>query len=295
MTPARPPESQKRRRPSWASGVWLVPLAAAVGIAYFVHHELAKEGPLIEISFVNGSGLEPVKTDLKYRGVKVGEVRSVDLSADLKRVVAKVRLQKTAAALARGGSLFWIVRPTLMAGQVKALGAVVTGPYIEAVPGDGPPSDHFEGLEEPLAVEGRLRALEIHVLSDRQTSFQLGAPVYYGAIKVGAVAESALTDDATGVRSRLVIERPYEALVRTNSQFWNAGGIHFHLGLKGLDVSAESLTSLLAGGIAFATPNSPGPLAKDGAQFTLSTKPKDGWKKWSPKIPLGAQPPESER
>ena len=47
---------------------------------------------------------------------------------------------------------------------------------------------------------------------------------------------------------------PHDQLVRDDSRFWNASGFDVSLGAGGVDVSVESLQSLLAGGIAFDTP-----------------------------------------
>jgi paraquat-inducible protein B len=44
--------------------------------------------------------------------------------------------------------------------------------------------------------------------------------------------------------------------VRENPVFWNASGVGVHFGLfSGAEIHTESLKSILAGGIAFATPD----------------------------------------
>jgi hypothetical protein len=68
--------------------------------------------------------------------------------------------------------------------------------------------------------------------------------------------------------------------VRSNSVFWNAGGISADLGLHGLHVHAESLKALLSGGVAFATPPKPGHTVKAGSVFKLHAEAKDDWHKW---------------
>jgi paraquat-inducible protein B len=51
-----------------------------------------------------------------------------------------------------------------------------------------------------------------------------------------------------------------------------------------VDISAQSFKSLIVGGIAFATPTTPGPVAPAGSVFTLNDKMDDKWSKWSPTI-----------
>jgi paraquat-inducible protein B len=68
--------------------------------------------------------------------------------------------------------------------------------------------------------------------------------------------------------------------VRSNSVFWNAGGISAGLGLRGLHVHAESLKALLSGGVTFATPPRPGQRAGEGSVFALHAEAKDDWLGW---------------
>ena len=75
--------------------------------------------------------------------------------------------------------------------------------------------------------------------------------------------------------------------MRSNTRFWNASGVTADLGLTGLHVHTESLSALLAGGIAFATPDKPGRPAAAGSVFELYDKPEKQWLRWSPRIWIG--------
>ena len=52
----------------------------------------------------------------------------------------------------------------------------------------------------------------------------------------------------------MFIEPAYANLVRKHTRFWNASGISIDADLSGVKVRSESLASIVAGGIAFATP-----------------------------------------
>jgi hypothetical protein len=80
-------------------------------------------------------------------------------------------------------------------------------------------------------------------------------------------------------------------LVRDNTVFWNASGITADLGLTGLHVHAESLKSLLAGGIAFATPPTPGHRVSDGSVFRLHSEAKKDWLEWEADFEPGKDDP----
>jgi len=100
------------------------------------------------------------------------------------------------------------------------------------------------------------------------------------------VAYFVLGADSTVVEIHALIEPAFAPLVRTDSQFWNAGGIYVSLKFFGIDVSAENFKSLFIGGIAFATPSSPGILASNHSIFPLNEKADDKWLKWSPVIEI---------
>jgi paraquat-inducible protein B len=94
------------------------------------------------------------------------------------------------------------------------------------------------------------------------------------------------------VRGRIQTE--YAPLVRSDSVFWNAGGIEMHVGLiHGLDIRAESAKALLSGAIEMATPDKYGPAAANGTSYSLQEKPLPDWKKWNPDIALQLEPEAS--
>ena len=110
-------------------------------------------------------------------------------------------------------------------------------------------------------------------------------------MRIICIEEHALDPDiAKAAQPALQLEAPYIGLVRTNSKFWNAGGIDIRLGLfKGAEISAESAQTLLGGGIEFATPPEASEAVSNGVVFDLNDKPKDAWKEWAPAIPLHLQ------
>jgi hypothetical protein len=66
--------------------------------------------------------------------------------------------------------------------------------------------------------------------------------------------------------------------------FWNSSGISADFGLSGLHLHAESLESLLTGGVAFATPDSSGHAVKAGSVFKLHPEFKEKWLAWDPPL-----------
>lgn len=79
-----------------------------------------------------------------------------------------------------------------------------------------------------------------------------------------------------------------------NSKFWNAGGIHVHIGLTGADISAQSAETLVSGGVDVATPDTNQKPAVAATAFRLYDKPEDAWLGWAPRIQLEEIPKNPE-
>src|SRR5690349_5559480 len=98
-----------RMRSNWY--VWLFPLFA-VGISVWLFMDFYKQrGPDVRILFEDASSIQPEKTQVRFRGVTVGQVRNVTISEDNKDVIAHVRLHRDARHLAVEGTKFWVVVP----------------------------------------------------------------------------------------------------------------------------------------------------------------------------------------
>ena len=266
------------------SPVWLVPLVAAVVAGWLVFENVQKMGPLITIEFNDGNEVEANQTTIRYRGVKVGAVRSIKLAADQRHVEVRARLENSAKDLAREGSVFWIVRPEVGATGLRGLDTIVSGPYIQVQPGTGKEQSHFIGADGPPLLDGSEGGLEIVVTTPELGTLNIGSPVYYRGMEAGEVKYFVLSADSQVVDVHLLIKTNFTQLVRTDSQFWNAGGININLRFLGINISAESFKSLVIGGIAFATPSAPGPQATNRATFPLNEKLDEKWLKWSPVI-----------
>lgn len=243
--------------------VWMVPaVAALIGLSMLLHAWLSA-GPEIAITFRTAAGLEAGKTPVKYRDVTVGVVSSIALGQDGSRVVATVSLDKSAASLVRADTRFWVVRPRIGVGGVSGIDTLLTGAYIGLDKGTSTETGKvFAGLETPPAVIGGMPGKSFTLDTDDLGSLDIGSPVYYRHIQVGRVTAYDFSRDGQGVRLSIFVDAPYDRFVRKSTRFWNASGIDVSLSASGLKLNTQSLATVVAGGIAFATP--PGE-AKDPA------------------------------
>jgi paraquat-inducible protein B len=276
------------KEPSGFSLIWLVPLVAAVIACWLVWEQLRQMGPTIFVQFRDGTGLVANQTIVKYRGVRVGSVSSVELSTNIQQVEVRIRLDRTAAALARSGSVFWVVRPEVGASGLHGLETIVSGPYIQVQPEDeqGKAQKYFVGLGEAPILPSTDGGKEFILSSSSVRSLAHGSPVYYRGMEVGTVEYLSLSLNSTVVEVHIFVRSKFASLIRVNSIFWNAGGINVDLRLMGISFNAENLKSVVIGGIAFATPDDYGKLATNDTNFALHEKVENKWLEWSPAIIL---------
>jgi paraquat-inducible protein B len=269
------------------SPMWLAPLAALVFIAWLLYRTFIESGPAVIVRFKDGKGIEAGKTPIQYRGVKIGEVNRIHLSKDQHYVEVSARLDRSAAGVARQGTLFWIVRPEVSIAGISGLQTIVSGAFIQVEPGQGLKTNNFTGLEqEPLIPTEERPGLRLVLLTTQLRSINEGTPVFYRGVQVGQTGRNSLDEDAQTVHIEVYIHPQFMPLVRENSKFWNSGGIDVSLGLFGAHASAHDIQTLVTGGISFATPDNPGQPASNGTAFRLYEKAQDEWVTWAPALRL---------
>ncbi len=269
------------------SGLWLVPLLAALLAGWIGYRSWMNRGLVITVLLDEGHGLEP-GARVVYSGITIGEVREIYLQRELGGIAVKAALLSRASDLARGGSRFWVVRPQVGLSGVAGLETVVGPRYLAMLPGNGPPQRRFVGLSEPPVIESFDPGdLEIVLQTTRRKGLRPGAPVLYRQVIIGTVLSVGLTSDGGSVEARVHIQKAFTELVREQTRFWNAGGLHAQLGLRGMTIEAESLDTLLAGGVALATPPRGGAVVRNGHRFVVEDKPRDEWLAWQPMVDIG--------
>ncbi|KVT46822.1 intermembrane transport protein PqiB [Burkholderia ubonensis] len=275
----RPPDPAISTKSGWLpSLVWLVPLVAAlIGIGLVIK-SVRERGPEITISFRSAEGLEPGKTQVKYKDVEIGIVKTITLSKDLARVLVDVQLKKEAEDFAVKGSRFWVVRPRIGATGVSGLGTLLSGAYIGVDAGRSQEGQtDFTGLETPPPVTGDQKGTQYVLRGASLGSIDIGSPVYYRRVQVGQVVGFALDKDGTGVTVNVFVNAPYDQYVGVNSRWWQASGVDLRLDSSGFKLNTQSLATVILGGIAFQAPpnQSSGAAAPNNAVFHLGSDEAD--------------------
>lgn len=253
--------------------VWIVPIVAVIVGVVLVVRSLVQAGPEITIEFRSADGIEPGRTEVRFKEVVVGRVKKVRLGPDRRTVLVTASLDKGVASIAVEDTRFWVVRPRINTGGVTGLGTLLSGTYIGVDAGESQESrNEFVGLDVPPLVlrgePGRSFVLQAEDLG----SLDFGAPVYHRRVRVGRVVGYTLSDDGKTIDVRVFIESPFEHLVTNRTRFWEASGFDVTVSSSGLNLNTQSLLSMLAGGLAFGTrpgANNPGEAAESGHRFRL--------------------------
>lgn len=253
--PDRVPEAVVQTKRRSLPLVWIVPIVAALVGAWLGVRAYLERGPTIDISFQTGEGLEAGKTTIKYKDVEIGVLHSVALAEKGAGVVASAEIAKAAAYLLRDDTRFWVVRPRISGGSVSGLGTLLGGSYLALDPGKAEKSRRtFVGLETPPVVTLDVPGTRYVLRADDLGSVDVGAPVYFRRVQVGQVVSFELDEDGRGLDVQIFVKAPHDQHVTANTRFWNASGFDVALDTNGLRVDTQSMVSILAGGIAFQTP-----------------------------------------
>ena len=246
-------------------------------------------GVEIQLSIDNADGLRE-GTPIRFKGLDIGKIESVELNPDLSGVLMKARLTSAGERVARSGTRFWVVRPALGLLRTENLGTLVSGPYIEALPSSTPGERQarFQTRRSAQPAGSGKRPA-----ADPQCAAQ-------GLDQAGQPGDLPADPGGQGRRPGLgrtgrpgADQHPHRTALRTagayRQPFLECQRLRRRRQpVQGLSLRTESMEALMEGGIAFATPNNAqmGEPAKPGQTFALFDSANDEWLEWAPRIAL---------
>ena len=219
--------------------IGLLTLALAVVSAVWIVRLLRsydeRPGLSLSVEFRNARGLRG-GSDVRYRGVTVGTVRSVAISGDGSKAVAQLLIEPTGARHACVNTTFWIVTPRFngLTGGVTGLDTLVRDSYISFYT----PTESGSALSSGSLLAGSERPptdAEPEVLDDVEHGDLLmtllvpenhglvaGSAVIFRGTQTGDVRSVNLAASGTHVEVQLRIARKYRQTVTDAAQFWVA-------------------------------------------------------------------------
>ncbi|MFZ3235267.1 MAG: MlaD family protein [Stellaceae bacterium] len=245
------------RRSRRVSAIWVIPLVAVAIGAWLAWDTLSKQGPTITVTFDSAEGLQPGQSQLKFKDIVFGTVKSLELAPSHGDVIVTIATTREAEPLLTSKTVFWVVKPRLFAGGVSGLETLLSGSYVGMLPGTtaGKAQRAFTGREDPPILSEHVPGHIFLLKAKRLGSISLGSPIFYRDLSVGEVLGWDIADMAQYVTIHAFVRAPYDGYVNDETRFWNASGLSIKLAGTGLQIQLESLKAMLLGGIAFETPD----------------------------------------
>lgn len=250
--------------------------------------EAQNAGLAITITFDNIDGLNS-DMNIKYKSQDVGAIEHLIFDEDTHRATAVAYLSDQGKRFAVSDTKFWLSQPEIGLVGTKNLSSMLEGGFISLLPGiSTEKSVEFSASNMAPVTKALHYGLNLKLTSPTLGSVRIGNPVLYRQIQVGKVIGVDLSPSADGVDIYINIAKRFMPLVRDGSKFWNTSGINVDMGLfSGMEVESESIETLLAGGIAFATPeNESNTAVNQGQTFKLHDRVNGSWQDWRPKISI---------
>lgn len=267
--------TKKKRR---ISAIWIVPIIALIiGIGLMIN-EWRNRGVPITIEFSSAGGLAAGKSELHYRDVVIGTVESIEFSEDQEKIIVGVSVNRNNKDLLTEDSQLWVVKPRFSSRGISGVDTLISGSYLQIQPGtSSKESREFVGLEAPPITPVGDAGLHITLSAIEGNDIAVGVPVIYHGIVVGRVEQVSFSVESREVEYDLFINAPYDALVTSNTVFWQANGVRLRQSSTGFEIDIASMQSLMSGGIEFDVPDEMpiGYEVQDYARFKLYSNEND--------------------
>ncbi|NNJ71908.1 MAG: MCE family protein, partial [Enterobacterales bacterium] len=232
-------------------------------------------GVPIKVAFTSGYDLQSGITKVKFHGIDVGHLDSINvIPDDDSGVIANVVIDPGAEPLLVEDTQFWLVKPNLSLRNLSNLETLISGNYITLKTGDSQISQRdFNALDKPPPPDFRDPGLHVFLKAKTMGSINIDTPVLYKGVEVGRVANIFIDDLTEGVGFHLHIRPEHGNLINSSSRFWDESGLDVSAGLGGLRIRSTSLMNIVRGGIAFETDDKEATIIEDGHEFSLLDSP----------------------
>ncbi len=229
----------------------------------------------LRLTFEDVRGLR-AGADVRYRGVRVGQVFEVQVTEDGSRALVRLVLSDGVDHLACQNSKFWIVSPRFdgLENGATGLDTLVRDSYVAFLTPNpsGPrlgPNSEVSGNERPFRNPDEAgldpsRHGDLHMWLHAAESHGLvvGSDIRYRGISTGDVRRIELAEDGTHVVMQLRIQQRYRHTVTNASSFWVARPRLSGALMSGIAV--EDLNALLGPYISYHSESERGVPVHDG-------------------------------
>ena len=211
------------RRQRWPSPVWLLPLAAALISLWLLLQNWLEQGEIITVHFPSAEGIDPGNTQVRYKAVNVGKVKSVKFDANMNPLVT-LALNRDISDVLDCSAQFWVVRPRIRGAEISGITTLFSGTYIGMLPqrAEGELAENesticYQALEEPPATKPNRPGREFKLMTDSMGSLDIGTPIFYKQLQVGEIINYRLSTENGQVELDIFIDEPYYRIINKNT------------------------------------------------------------------------------
>ncbi|WP_159817065.1 PqiB family protein [Colwellia sp. 20A7] len=210
-----------------------------------------------------------------YQGVTIGTIESFSrIDPKTRKITAQAKVNPRIAPYLTEQSQFYLVSPKIDLSGVSNAKALITGTYINIRPSlQGKPINKFHVFNVKPPYLYAEPGLHLIIESNNRDSLQVGNNIYFKQQVIGSIQAI----DTVGAEQHLIhihIQDKYQHYIKLTSRFYNNSGLKVKASLLGIDVEAQSLQSIITGGISMMNvDSSDNALAENavinGEKFTL--------------------------
>jgi len=185
-----------------------------------------------------------------YQGVTIGSIESFSkIDPKTRKITAQAKVNPRIVPYLTEQSQFYLVSPKIELSGVSNAKALLTGTYINIRPSlQGKPIDKFHVFNVKPPYLYSEPGLHLIIETNNRHSLQAGNNIYFKQQVIGSIQAI----DTVGTEQHLIhihIQDKYQKYVNLTSRFYNNSGLKVKASLLGIDVEAQSLQSILTGGI----------------------------------------------
>lgn len=219
--------------------------------------EKADFGTPMTLELASGDGIVEGATKVIYKGIEVGYVQSISMNeGHNSSVTAHILLNPQAELILKKDTIFWMEETEISMDGIKNISSLLTGPHITFIPGNGEFCNQFTIAPQAPPHKPNRKGRTYILESDTAISTYEGSPVLYKNIEVGEIIDIRLNKTSGNIETEIFIYEENLELIRTNSVFWNQGGVTFDANLQeGFQLKAGPIADIIRGGISFITPS----------------------------------------
>lgn len=223
-----------------------------------------------------------------YKGIEIGKIKKSMLDKDLNKVHLDAYLYDKYKKLSYGNPYFHILKPIISMDGIKDIQTLIKGRAVNLVPSQDKSifAKEFILNESQPSASLYKKGKVFKLISKASIDLSIQSKVYYKKIVIGEVDKIYLSKNSQNTVANILIYDKYKNLVRENSIFYESSGIDVDISLLGADIKAETLNTILHGGVILYTPNEKKEAAKSNKKFTLKRVKEDKWKEYNPSINL---------